>query len=354
LLLFAAGALAASRTNKTSQDDLRHGCNDPPTAIAQDPKHARHAGRPLSARRAARAMTRVHPEQPLPVSLPVSGWSRADLDELALAIRHTHGPDVSTYEASFLAKSLELRHAQAGCSSRAAYLQRLLVDRDEADLLLRSLNISYSAFFRNPLTFALLAQSVLPNLLDTADHAGIRIWSAGCAAGQEAWSLAMQMDDLAAGREQPVPFRIIATDISDDALTRARRGIYDFAEVQNVPLKFARTYLVGDGDNYTIAPTLRKRVDFSAHDLLDAALSSPAASIYGDFDLVICSNVLFYYRSDIRQHIIDKLCQTLRPGGYFVTGEAEREIVVGRKELQTVSPSTAVFRRRGAAREQHG
>lgn len=299
-------------------------------------------------------MTHARPEQPLPVSLPVSesGWSRADLDELALILRRAYGPDVSTYEASFLAKSLELRYTQAGCSSRATYLQRLAVDRNEADILLRSLNISYSAFFRNPLTFALLAQAVLPSLLDAADHAGVRVWSAGCAAGQEAWSLAMQLDDLAAGREQPVPFRIIATDISDDALTRARRGIYDAADAQNVSLKFARTYLVVDGDNYTIAPILRKRVDFSVYDLLDAASSSPAASIYGDFDLVVCSNVLFYYRPDIRQRIIDKLCHALRPGGYFVTGEAEREIVVGRKELQGVSPSTTVFRKRGTAREQ--
>ncbi len=277
------------------------------------------------------------------------GWPKTALDEAIAALTRLHRLDVSIYDSNFLAKSLEKRRVAAEYETVSAYLERLTQSPAEADIFLRSLNINHSAFFRNPLTFALLEQLILPALVDAkkkSGQTGIRIWSAGCAAGQEAWSIAILLEQLAVAREQPIPYSIIATDVSNEALALARRGIYSATEVQNTPLKHTRTYFSVRGESYEIIAALRERVDFSFYDLLDENSSSPAASIYGDFDLVICSNLLFYYRSEIRQRILDKVCGAVNSGGYFVTGEAERDIVAKQETLRAVMPFAAVFQKR--------
>ena len=276
-------------------------------------------------------------------------WSKTALDEAIAVLRGAHGLDAAIYDETFLAKSLDKRRTATACDSSSAYLKRLAQDCTEADTFLRSLNINHSAFFRNTLTFALLEQLVLPALADAKEKSGqtgIRIWSAGCAAGQEAWSIAILLEELAVARERPIPYSIIATDVSDDALALAHRGIYSATEVQNAPLKHIRSYFSVLGESYEIDPALRKHVDFSFYDLLDENSSSPAAGIYGDFDLVICSNLLFYYRSEIRQRILDKVCRALSAGGYLVTGEAEKDIVAKQETLRPVMPFSAVFQKR--------
>lgn len=264
-------------------------------------------------------------------------------------MRQAQGRDLSLFDEAFLAKSFDRRLSVTSCNSAAAYLQRLREDRAEAEDFFRSLNISYSEFFRDPLAFALLEQVVLPGFVQEKEQAGrseLRVWSAGCAAGQEAWSIAILLEELNAGRERPVPFRIFATDGSDAPLALARTGVYDAAEVQKVRLKHLRKYFTVAGESYQIVPALTDRVDFSAYDLLAEGSSSPAAGIYGDFDLILCCNLLFYYRPEIRQRILDKLCRALCPGGHLVTGEAEREIVAQHEGLRAMAPPAAVFQKR--------
>jgi len=261
---------------------------------------------------------------------------------------HMHGLDVSRYDTSFLVKSLGRRLRATSIKSRTAYLQRLSDDRAEAEALFRSLRITYSEFFRNPFTFALLEQVVLPGLVqekEKSDRGPLRVWSAGCAAGQEAYSVAILLYELAAAQGHSPSFQIIATDVCDAEMVLARQGVYDAAAVQNVRLEHIQKCFGVSGGSYAIVPALKDRVDFSFHDLLDERRASPAAAVYGDFDLVLCCNVLFYYRQDIRHQILDSLCRTLRPGGYVVTGEAERDFVATRGGLRAVAPPTPVFRK---------
>ncbi len=246
-------------------------------------------------------------------------------------------------------KAITQRMAATGMNTAAAYRQRLAEDGVEAEVLLASLKITYSEFFRNPLTFALLEQLILPSRLEangTTGQAELRVWSAGCAAGQEAWSIAILLEDLAQACGRPIPSRIIATDISEAALAFARQGVYDTAAVQNVRLKHLQKYFIIKGDAYAIIPALKNRVDFSTYDLLDVHSASPATGIYGDFDLVFCSNLLFYYRMDIRQQILDKVCRALAPGGFLVTGEAERDLVAKHDGLRAVAPPAPIFQKR--------
>lgn len=291
------------------------------------------------------------------------------LDLIVRAVAGSHGLDISSYDEGFLRTTLSKRLAATGLTTLAAYGGHLEKSASEAGLLFRSLHIDHSEFFRNPLTFAVLEQLILPRLVREKGQCGggeIRVWSAGCAGGQEAWSLAMLLEDLAgiqSSVEQasrllvpqqtgnrdglptsggPVPYRIFATDLSDPDAARA--GVYSAEALGNVRLHHVTRYFSEQGESFSIVPRLRERVDFSTYDLLDSSSASPAASIYGGFDLILCCNVLFYYRPEARQRILDKVRRTLSPGGYFVTGEAEMAMVSGHKEFRAVLPPAAVFR----------
>lgn len=267
------------------------------------------------------------------------------LAQIIAVMRDAHGRDLSLFDDAFLAKTLQRRLQATSHASWPAYLDGLAHDGAEAGALCQSLNIGYSEFFRDPLAFAVLEQVILPRLMQPSGRAGLRVWSAGCAAGQEAWSIAILLEEQGAGREHPVPFRIFATDHVEAALAAAREGVYEAASVQQLRLKHLRQYFTVTGDAYRISPALKARVDYSVYDLLAESSSSPAAAIYGDFDLIFCCNLLFYYRPEVRQRILDKLCGALRPGGYCVTGAVEREIVARQTVLQAVMPPAAVFQK---------
>jgi chemotaxis methyl-accepting protein methylase len=269
-----------------------------------------------------------------------------ELDALIQRMCGACSQDLTRYDPAFLAQSLERRLAATGGGSAAAYLARLAEDRGEAVAFYRSLSISHSEFFRTPLTFALLEALVLPAIAAARTRTGrpeIRVWSAGCAGGQEPYSLAILLAELAA------PHRIFASDIAAAELDAARQGVYGPAAMQNVRLRHLRACFEPRGEGYAIRPHLRDAVDFSRHDLLDPRATCPAASIFGDFDLIFCCNVLIYYRPDVRRLILDKLRCCLAPGGYLVTGEAERAIVEQMGGFTPVAPPVAVFRRGAGA-----
>ncbi|MEI8353338.1 MAG: protein-glutamate O-methyltransferase CheR [Lentisphaerota bacterium] len=269
-------------------------------------------------------------------------------DLIVQTMDRAQGLSIAAYDESFLLNTISQRLVETGIPSVDAYIDCLAKNRAEAEDLFESLNIHHSAFFRNPLTFALLEQYILPALSAATQQSGrseIRVWSAGCASGQEAWSIAMLLSDLAAARERPQPFRIFATDVSAPALATARQGVYDRMAVQNVRLKHLLEYFSPAGEGYVVAPRLRAHVDFSLYDLLDERSSCPQASLFGDFDLIFCCNVLLYYRADIRQRILAKISRALAPGGYLVTDEVERECVANHHGLHAVALPAAVFKK---------
>jgi len=275
--------------------------------------------------------------------------SSHQVEALIQCLEEGHGLDVSVYEETFLRLTLDRRLAETGGMTVEAYLQCLAGNRAEAEAFCRALRIGYSDFFRDPLAFALLEAQVIPALIAAkSDIAGneLRVWSAGCAAGQEAWSLALLLDALCGEDSVMLPYRIFATDVFEADLSYAHDGIYNANSLGNVRLKQLRTCFLPQGEMYTIAPRLRARVAFSHYDLLDEHSVCPPVSLYGDFDLILCCNLLFYHRPEIRQRILDKLYSALAPGGYFVTGETEMSIVSSHQGLCVVNPAAAVFRKR--------
>jgi chemotaxis methyl-accepting protein methylase len=263
-------------------------------------------------------------------------------------LRRMDNREVSHYDDAFLRTSLEKRMAGSGCGSAAEYAA--LLERSDAEraLFMDSLQICYSEFFRNPLTYAVLERIVFPALVAqkrTSQQKELRIWSAACAGGQEAYSLAMLLEELNAGEGQQFRYRIFATDHSASQVAEAAAGQYASASLGNLSTKRLNRWFTRQGDTCSILPELRGHIDFSVFDLFSQDLNCPPTSIFGDFDLIVCANLLFYYKNEFRMLILDKTAAALTKNGYLVTGETERDIAL-RGGFQELFPQSALFTRK--------
>jgi chemotaxis methyl-accepting protein methylase len=254
--------------------------------------------------------------------------------------------DISVFSTSFLESVIKNRMNLSETNVLPGYLQKLISDPVEQEMLINSLSNSYSTFFRNPLTFALLYQVILPKIIGEKaknNDSEIRIWSAGCAAGQEPYSLAIMIDDLLKKNSTAIRHQIFATDNSASELLKARAGIYDYDAVKSIPYNFIKNYFSKTGNTFSIIEKIKSKVELSDYDLLNNLSSAPPVSIYGDFDLVMCSNVLFYYKPEVQKSILEKFRKTIRKGGIFVTGEAETSILNSAGGFRSLFPEAPIY-----------
>ncbi len=256
------------------------------------------------------------------------------------------GLDASVYEDTFFQKAVESRCAAVGGIPFAEYVRIVSGDPAELARFTGSLHVGYSEFFRSPLTFACLETLVLPSIIKRKvqnQDGGVRIWSAACAEGQEAYSVAMLCDELLRQASAAPAYQVFGTDIAGDALQTARTGTYTVPALGKVTLKRSEACFLRQGESYTVVQRIRDAVDFSAFDLVTERGMCPPISIYGRFDLVFCCNLLFYYKPHVQDRIIEKLDSCLAPGSCLVTGDAERDIVA-RHHFREIYPGSGIFK----------
>lgn len=259
----------------------------------------------------------------------------------------SHGIDISKYNASFLDNSIRKRIIEVNSESPEEYYILITQSIQERESFLHSLQISYSAFFRNPLTFSVLEQIVFPALIAkkaTSGHSEIRVWSAACASGHEAYSLAMVMEGVNEIRNIKTNYRIFATDQVEMQIQQALEGKYPANSLSNISLRRVKQWFIKHGDTYAVKPELKLNIDFSEFDLFNEQYSSPPASIFGDFDLVMCANLLFYYKPEYQKKIIEKTTRCLSDGGFLVVGETERDIL-NHHNFREVFPQSGIFQK---------
>jgi chemotaxis methyl-accepting protein methylase len=268
------------------------------------------------------------------------------IDRVSELCKSKHGKNISIYDNSFLEQSINSRMILANCSNPKDYYILISNMESEGLAFLNSLNNSHSEFFRNPLTFAIIEQHILPSIFkveENSHNGGIRIWSAGCALGQEPYSIAILCEEIVQSLNGNSTYKIFATDISINEIFGAKNGKYEYNAMKNIKLSHLNNYFSRKNDSYSISEKIKEHIDFSYYDLLNLESYSPSASIYGDFDIVFCSNVLFYYKPEIQEFIISKIRRSLKRGGYFVTGEAETAIVKSFKGFKQYVPIASIF-----------
>lgn len=258
------------------------------------------------------------------------------------------GMDIAQYDETFLINSANRRCSETNCASIEDYLELLENSELERMTYFDNLQIGYSTFFRNALTFDTLEKIILPELVSNVrknNTKDLRIWSAACAAGQEAYSIAMLIEEeMACSEKGKCNCLIFATDRDEEQIETARRGQYAYHSLENVKLKQLDKWFNKYGNTYFIKPELKVNINFSVFDLFDKNYSSPPSSIFGHFDLIFCANLLFYYKENHRRTILDKITGAMSDNGYLVTGETERDILK-KLHFREIYPHSAIFRK---------
>jgi chemotaxis protein methyltransferase CheR len=262
-------------------------------------------------------------------------------------LKQSQGIDISMYDDDFVKNAFLKRIEMTNSPSADAYAGLFSGSMYEAMAFVDLLQVNYSEFFRNPLTFAVLEHIALPSLLfqsKARKKKGIRIWSAACAEGQEIYSLAMLLEELSELATEKPGNLLFATDKNETSVMKATRGIYPQESLGNLSLKRCKRWFNLTGRYYSVVPELKKNIAFSVFDLLDDRWTSPPTTIFGDFNLVFCANILFYFKEPYRKIILGKIVTNLSSGGLLVTGETERDILL-QNNFTEIYPHSAIFRK---------
>jgi len=227
---------------------------------------------------------------------------------------------------SLINRRLNRRLLELNIKSSKEYYDYLLDTDDEIDELINSLMINYSTFFRNSLLFEYIANIILPEILtqkDIGKGKSLRIWSVGCSSGEEPYSTAILINEFIQKNDIDFEFNLFATDIDTDSLTKAKKGTYSFEAVASVKYGLLQKYFKKDDGLFYLSDDIKNMVSFSKYDVFDKKGFSPPQSIFGDFDIVICRNLLIYYNHASQEKICDKLSCSISNNGYLILGKVE-------------------------------
>jgi two-component system, chemotaxis family, CheB/CheR fusion protein len=251
-----------------------------------------------------------------------------DLDVLLDYLRRSRGFDFTGYKRASLGRRIDKRMQAVGADGYLSYLDHLEVDPDEFTQLFNTILLNVTSFFRDPPAWDYLSAEVLPRLLAEKDDDGpLRIWSAGCASGEEAYTLAMVTAEALGADAVRERVKIYATDVDEEALAQARQARYTAKQAERgVPPELLERYFERNGEGYVFSKELRRSVIFGRHDLIQDA---PISRI----DLLVCRNTLMYLNSETQAHVLARFSFALREGGYLMLGKAE--MLLGHTNLFT-------------------
>jgi chemotaxis protein methyltransferase CheR len=253
---------------------------------------------------------------------------------MQLVFRHM-GLDCRHYKLAYLKRRMGIRMRATRRLTFEEYAQLLEQDPEEFAILLDRLTINVSHFFRDYNVFKQLSNLVVPRLRQKPP---ISIWSAGCANGEEPYTLSIMMQEA---MPSYLPWEILATDVDPACLERAGRGVYKSQSLAEVPLNLKNRYFSGGEDQWHISPEIKKRVKFQLGDLTGSLPKGP-------FDLIICRNVLIYFVSELQERLYRNYYNILKPDGFLVLGKTETLLGDVRNLYQVVDLRERIFQKRPA------
>ncbi|MEH1874650.1 CheR family methyltransferase [Nostoc sp.] len=240
-----------------------------------------------------------------------------EFENLLVYLRQSRGFDFTGYKRSTLMRRVCKRMQSLSVENFGDYLDYLEVDPEEFNYLFNTILINVTAFFRDLSAWEYIAEEVLPNLIKNKKSSDqIRIWSAGCASGEEAYTLAILMAEILGAEEFRQRVKIYATDVDEEALNQARLAAYSAKEIQAVPDQLRQKYFEIISNRYVFRQDLRRSVIFGRHDLLqDAPISR--------LDLLVSRNTMMYFNSETQGRILARFHFALNDAGYLFLGKAE-------------------------------
>jgi two-component system CheB/CheR fusion protein len=225
--------------------------------------------------------------------------------------------DLSAYKASAVGRRIRRRMEATQHEELSSYRDHLRASPEEQAALSQSILIGVTDFFREPESFEVLRTHLERILSQKRPGEELRIWSAGCSTGQEAYSLAMLAAEVLGASLHEYPVKIFATDTNSDFLQAARAGIYDLAQMAGVPEAYRARYFIEEAEGrFRVRESLRSLLLFTEHDLL----RNPP---FLRQDIICCRNLLIYLRTHLQHHLAQLFHYSLHPGGVLMLGRAE-------------------------------
>ena len=238
-----------------------------------------------------------------------------DFEVLLEYLRQSRGFDFTGYKRSTLARRVGKRAHQLNSQSFADYLDYIQVHPDEFETLFNTILINVTEFFRDKAAWDVLAKEAVPRILSKDESQPIRVWSAGCASGEEAYSIAILLCEALGAEQFGKRVKIYATDVDEEALATARTG-YSLEALGSVGEDLIPKYFESQGGRYVFRTSLRRAVIFGRHDLIqDAPISR--------LDLLVCRNTLMYFTAESQGRVLTNFHYALNDAGYLFAGRAE-------------------------------
>ncbi len=261
-----------------------------------------------------------------------------ELEMLLQKIYEERGMDFRDYKKASIKRRVQKRLEANNLTTYIQYMDFLDRHPEEYSLLFDTLLINVTEFFRDPEAFEILEKNVIPKMISRKRKGDtIRIWSAGCASGEEPYSIGILLAEALGESINAYEIRIYATDIDESALIEARRGDFSESKLKNVKKEFIDKYFTRENGNYRIGRTIRQMVVFGRQNLTtDAPISH--------LDLIVCRNVLIYFNLELQNKLLMRFHYALNRDGYIFFGKSE-SMLVGSKLFKPLEKKWRLFQK---------
>ncbi|WP_373898274.1 CheR family methyltransferase [Haloimpatiens sp. FM7315] len=240
------------------------------------------------------------------------------------------GIDLSAYKSNQLHRRIQSLMSRVGANTVDEYVKMLKSDIKQREKFVDFITINVTEFFRNPDIFQELSKILKKEL--SQNRRPLKVWSAACSTGAEPYSLAMTLNEIAPGLNH----KILATDLDKNILEKAKKGEYGETEIKNIKNDYLDKYFSKIDDKYVVDKKLRNMITFKKHDLIIEGYES-------GFDLIVCRNVVIYFKPEIKDSIYSKFSKSLKQGGFLFVGATES--IYNYKEFGFDKSSTFIYKK---------
>lgn len=232
-------------------------------------------------------------------------------EQFVEGIKRKTGIDLALYKEAQMKRRLTSLYEKKGYANFVEFLRAVETDRNMMNEFLDRMTINVSEFYRNGKRWEVLQNKIFPRLLE--NNRRLKIWSAACSTGEEPYSLVMVL-------AQHIPLsqiQVIATDLDDNAIAKAKRGVYPERSLAEVPADSKAKYFEKEGEFYRVKDEIKRCVTFKKHNLLNDTYDS-------NHDLIVCRNVMIYFTEEAKDQIYQNFSKALKPGGVLFVGSTEQ------------------------------
>ena len=258
-------------------------------------------------------------------------------EKLKQVMNEGTGINFDYYRESYLKRRIKVRLTITKTHSYTRYMEHLKANPDEFNSLVEDITVNYTKFFRDTDVYDYLKTTLLPQLI-LSPKPWIRIWSAGCSTGEEPYSLAMLIHEVSKIPPKERRVTVYASDIDKTVLAKSQGGEYDKRAVESINEKLLNKYFDCENNTYKVKPFVKEIIHFEKQDLMSPPLRR-------NLDLILCRNVMIYFSREIQQTIYGHFYNSLRSGGYLISGKTEFIAGEATKKFVDVNAQCRVYQK---------